>query len=106
VKHADIGLCTLQTHAPAAVSFTDSLKIIQYTYCGLPVVVPELLRSSRPNTFCYVPGQTASIRQALLAARHFDRSTVVTDGIRSWDEVAQELAGAGLYAPGGQPGSA
>jgi len=93
VKHADIGLCTLQSHAPASASFTDSLKIIQYTYCGLPVVVPELLRASRPNTFCYTPGDAVSIRQALLAARHFDRSKVVQDDIRSWDEVAQDLAG-------------
>jgi 2-beta-glucuronyltransferase len=93
IKHADIGLCTLQMQAPASASFTDSLKIIQYTYCGLPVVVPELLRSVRPNTFCYTPGDRASIQQALLMARHFDRSKASTDGIRSWDEVAQELAG-------------
>jgi 2-beta-glucuronyltransferase len=79
--------------APASASFTDSLKIIQYTYCGLPVVVPELLRSARPNTFCYTPGDRASIQQALLMARHFDRSKASTAGIRSWDEVAQELAG-------------
>jgi 2-beta-glucuronyltransferase len=92
IKHADIGL-SVRTHTPATESLTDSLKIIQYTYCGLPIVVPEHLRSSRLNTFCYTPGDAASMRQALLAARHFDRSKVVTDGIRSWDEVARELAG-------------
>jgi 2-beta-glucuronyltransferase len=92
VQHADIGLCTLQMQAPASASFSDSLKIIQYAYCGLPVVLPELLRSARPNTFCYIPGNAASIRQALLAARHCDRSNTTMDGIHSWDEVAVALA--------------
>lgn len=93
LQHADIGLSTLQASPQASASFTDSLKIIQYTYCGLPIVVPEPLRSPRPNVFCYVPDDPASIQEALRAARHFDRSKVVTDDIRSWDEIAQELAG-------------
>jgi 2-beta-glucuronyltransferase len=93
LKHADIGLSTLQTSLQASASFTDSLKIIQYTYCGLPIVVPESLRSPRPNVFCYVPHDVTSIQEALLAARHFDRSKIMTDDIRSWDEIAQNLAG-------------
>jgi 2-beta-glucuronyltransferase len=96
LQHADIGLSTLHASAQASASFTDSLKIIQYTYCGLPIVVPEQLRSPRPNIFCYVPNDPASIQEALLAARHFDRRKVVTDDIRSWDEIAQELAGTRL----------
>jgi 2-beta-glucuronyltransferase len=93
LKHADIGLSTLQTSQQAIASFTDSLKIIQYTYCGLPIVVPEPLRSSRPNIFCYVPHDVVSIQEALRAARAFDRRKVVIDDILSWDEIAQELAG-------------
>lgn len=92
VKYADIGLST-RVHTPATESLTDSLKILQYTYCALPIVLPAHLRSPRPNTFYYTPGDAASIRQALLAARHFDRSKVVKDDIRSWDEVARDLAG-------------
>jgi 2-beta-glucuronyltransferase len=92
LQHADIGL-GIRTHTLATESLTDSLKIIQYTYCGLPIVVPVHLRSSRPNTFCYTPGDAESVRQALYSARSFDRRRVVKDGIRSWDEVAQELAG-------------
>jgi 2-beta-glucuronyltransferase len=92
IKHADIGL-SVRTHYPATESLTDSLKIIQYTYCDLPIVVPAHLRSARPNTFCYTPGDAESIQKALLAARHFDRNRIVKDDIRSWDEVGWELAG-------------
>ena len=92
IKHADIGL-SVRTHDPATESLTDSLKIIQYTYCDLPIVVPTHLQSARLNTFCYIPGDAESIQQALLAARHFDRSRIVKDDIRSWDEVVRDLAG-------------
>jgi 2-beta-glucuronyltransferase len=92
IKHADIGL-SVRTHDPATESLTDSLKIIQYTYCDLPIVIPAHLQSARPNTFCYIPGDAESIQQALLAARHFDRSRIVKDDIRSWDEVVRDLAG-------------
>jgi 2-beta-glucuronyltransferase len=92
LQHADIGLGT-RSYVPGVESLTDSLKIMQYTYCRLPIVAPEVLRSGRSNTFYYRPGDETSTRQALLAARHFDRSKVVTDDIRSWDEIAQALAG-------------
>jgi len=97
IKHADIGL-SIRTHSPATESLTDSLKIMQYTYCDLPIVLPAHLRSARPNTFYYTPGSIESIQQALQAAKHFDRSRVVKDNIRSWDEVAQDLAGERWYA--------
>jgi 2-beta-glucuronyltransferase len=92
IKHADIGLHTL-VYKPGAEAFTDSLKVMQYTYCGLPIIAPEYLRSPRPNVLYYALGDTPSIRQALLAARSFDRRKVITDDIRSWDEIAAALAG-------------
>ena len=36
---------------PGAEAFTDSLKVIQYSYCRLPIVRPTFLASSRPNAF-------------------------------------------------------
>jgi 2-beta-glucuronyltransferase len=92
LQHADVGLHTL-AYAPGAESFTDSLKVIQYTYCRLPVVAPEFLRCDRPNLCYYQPGDAESIRRALAAARAFDRSSIRTDGVRTWDELAGVLAG-------------
>ena len=92
LKHADIGLQTLE-YREGAESFTDSVKVIQYTYCRLPVVAPGFLRSPRTNVFYYNPGGDESIRQAMEAARHFDRTTIDPAGCGSWDDLAAKLAG-------------
>jgi 2-beta-glucuronyltransferase len=90
LQHASIGLTAL-TYRFGAESFTDSLKTLQYTYCGLPVVAPEFLRMSRRNAFYYGPGDSGSIRDALLAARGFDRAAIGRDDIPSWDDLAAAM---------------
>ncbi|MBU7583439.1 MAG: glucuronosyltransferase [Nostoc sp. TH1S01] len=86
IKHADIALQTL-AYSPGAECFTDSLKIIQYTYCQLPIVAPAYLASSRPHVFYYQPGDASSIYQALIAAQNYDRTQISTENIYSWDEL-------------------
>jgi len=90
LKHADIGLHTLICK-PGSASFADSLKVIQYTYCRLPIVAPEPMRSTRVNTFYYQPGDAVSMVQALEAARAFDRAKVETEGMHSWAWLARVL---------------
>lgn len=92
IKHADVGLQT-RAYSPGAESLTDSLKVMQYTYCRLPIVAPDFLWTTRNNSFCYKPGDGESMRLALARALEFDRSQVVTSSILSWDELAQEIAG-------------
>ncbi len=97
LKHADIGL-QMRSFEPGMESVTDSLKMMQYTYCGLPIVAPEFLRSDKPHVFYYQPGDQQSIREALLAARRFDRTLVPRHSVRTWDSVASALAGEPLLA--------
>lgn len=92
IVHADVGLAT-RSYAPGAESLTDSLKILQYTYCRLPIVAPDFLRSSRSNVITYRPRDRESIRAALAAAQAFDRSTVDRSTIGTWDNLARKLAG-------------
>jgi 2-beta-glucuronyltransferase len=91
LQHADIGLQNL-TYSPGAEWFTDSLKMSQYTYCRLPIVAPSFLRHERPHVFYYEPGDDAGIRRALLAAQAFDRATISTAGVLTWDDLAAKLA--------------
>jgi 2-beta-glucuronyltransferase len=91
LRHADIGLQNLR-YTPGAECFTDSLKMIQYTYCKLPIVAPSFLRQDRQHVFYYAPGNDASIRQAMLAARACDRSRITTASILSWDDLGAILA--------------
>lgn len=90
IKHADVGLANW-VYSPGAESFSDSLKIIQYTYVRLPIVAPDFLCSSRPNVISYRPGDDASIAEALRRALEIDRSTISTSDITSWEELAQVL---------------
>jgi 2-beta-glucuronyltransferase len=90
LQHADAGLHTL-AYSNGAEAFTDSLKVMQYTYLGLPIVAPEFLRSDRPHLFCYQPEDPASIRTALDGALQYDRSQVPRRSVRSWEELAQAL---------------
>ncbi len=97
ITHADVGLAC-RTQVEGVESFSDSLKVIQYTYARLPIVAPEFVRSWRRNVFAYRPGDPASIREALVTARSMDRSTVDRSGIGSWSDLARELAGADLWS--------
>lgn len=90
VKHADAGLHTL-TYKPGAESFTDSLKVLQYSYCKLPVLAPDFLKTSRKNTFCYTPGDKESITRAIEQAIKSEKESYNTIEVKSWEEVATSI---------------
>lgn len=92
VKFADVGLQP-RAYSFGAESFTDSLKILQYTYCRLPIVAPEFLRSARTNVHLYRPGDDASIRRSMGSALSQSHHAIDTGDIYSWDELAAVLAG-------------
>ncbi|MFP4134271.1 MAG: hypothetical protein ACLFRN_08755 [Halothece sp.] len=90
--HADLGLQTLfKGYSPGIESFTDSLKVIQYTYCQLPIVAPSYLPSSREHFFYYHPRDPTTIKNALLKASCYPRDKINTQGIYSWEELALKL---------------
>jgi 2-beta-glucuronyltransferase len=90
VKHADVGLQAI-ARVPGAEAFTDSLKVIQYTYCRLPVVAPAFLACARPNFVYYAPGDAESIRGALERAARLDRARIDPGQVRTWDDLAEDL---------------
>ena len=90
VKAADVGLNTREYH-PGAEALADSLKVQQYTYCGLPYVAPEFLRTRRPNAFYYRPGDAESIRAAVEAAIRRGRTTGPAGPVIGWDDVLLHL---------------
>lgn len=90
VKYANIGL-QIRSYCPGAESLTDSLKVLQYTYSKLPIVAPDFLKSPRKNMIYYKPGDIESINQAIKYAMCFDRNSIDTSDIYSWDELADML---------------
>lgn len=90
LKYANIGLQT-RYYLPGCESLTDSLKVIQYTYCKLPIIAPAFLKTDRNNFFYYEPDNPKSIKQALQDSFVFDCSKINTQDICSWDELAKKF---------------
>lgn len=72
-------------------AYTDSLKIIQYRYCGLPIVSPDFLDLHREGVFYYHPGDPASCAAAMEHALQYGRHSEYADEVHSWDEVARNI---------------
>jgi 2-beta-glucuronyltransferase len=90
IKHADIGL-QIRSYSAGAESLTDSLKVLQYTFCKLPIIAPVFLKTSRQNTFYYNIGEESSIESAINAALAFNKKDFDNSEVNSWNEVAAEL---------------
>ena len=93
IKFADIGIAPYRPKEDADYLSQSSLKMIQYSYCRLPIVAPRFAAAGRPHVLAYEPGDAESIRAAFGAATGFDRSTIDTSGVLSWEEKTARLFG-------------
>lgn len=88
VKYADIGLHTIE-YSKGAESFTDSLKVHQYTYCGLPIISSYFLKSERKNSFYYKDNQ--DIELAIKKCFDFGKNEQLKEYVSSWEELRLKL---------------
>lgn len=91
IKFADIGLAPYLAGASADYLSQSSLKMIQYTYCRLPIVAPHFAAAGRSHVLAYTPGDAASTVAAFERAIVFDRERIDRSGVLDWDETAQRL---------------
>lgn len=98
VKFANIGLAIRTFRKGYSSTLTDSLKIIQYRYCGLPIVSPDFIDLNRDGVFYYAPSDAASCRVALRQALQHGRNNDFAREVRTWTEVAEEILTAAFAA--------
>jgi 2-beta-glucuronyltransferase len=91
IKFADIGLAPYGRSEGADYLSQSSLKMIQYSYCRLPIVAPTFAAGGRDHVCAYDPGDEASIIEAFRRAQSFDRETIETASIRGWQEAVRLL---------------
>ncbi len=91
IKFADIGLAPYRRSDGADYLSQSSLKMIQYSYCRLPIVAPTFAAGGRDHVCAYDPGDDASIVSSFRHAQTFDRAMIETGSIRSWQEAVQLL---------------
>lgn len=96
IKFADCGLlCNAYTNESSKV-FSDCLKVIQYRYCGLPIVSPEFIDLNREGVYYYEPGNEDSIKESLKQAFLAGPDLSYADEVRSWDEVFKAILSASI----------
>ena len=91
IKFADIGLGTRTFRGGCSASLTDSLKIQQYRYCGLPIISPDFIQLQREGVFYYTPGDIPSITRAVRDALAHGKAPAFAGEVRSWDEVFHDM---------------
>lgn len=91
IRFADIGLAPYRAGENAAYLSQSSLKMIQYTYCRLPIVAPAFASAGRLHVCAYQPGDEASLRDAFARAIAHDRGTIDTSDVRDWGETVDIL---------------
>ncbi|MDY0029085.1 MAG: hypothetical protein RBR86_03985 [Pseudobdellovibrionaceae bacterium] len=91
IQHADVGLA-LYCDAPLADYIShSSLRMIQYSYCRLPIVTAHFSARDRAHAFGYEIGNLQELRNAFDQAKMFDRSTITRDNISDWKDIADTI---------------
>lgn len=91
IKHADIGIAPYLDRRDANYLSESSLKMIQYTYCRLPIVAPSFAAAGRPHVLGYDPADGNSIRAAFAAACLYPRDLIDNSAVMSWTEKTERL---------------
>lgn len=92
IQHADIGLAPYRAAPNCEYLSQSSLKMIQYTYCKLPIVAPAFAAQGRKNVLTYqsaqFPDQVVSAFEKAIA---YDRTQISTSNVLTWPEVLEEM---------------
>jgi 2-beta-glucuronyltransferase len=94
IKHADIGLMPYAVDSDCSYLVKTSLKILQYTYCGLNILGPDDLEWGYPNVFTYSRPNRSSIHRAVSQALSASKDFGLQDEVMDWSQCARMLLAA------------
>ena len=91
IIYADIGLAIYNDHESTSYLVDSSLKIIQYSYCRLPVICPNIIKNPKKNIFTYRTNDQKSIYNSFMKAISFNKNDVSNDEILDWSEIGKKI---------------
>lgn len=91
LKHANLGLAPYKPAKGGNYFAQSGLKISQYTYCKLPVVLPDLIADRPDHLIGYKYGDEASIQSAIEKALNYNSASINNAGIPGWNDVIDEI---------------
>jgi 2-beta-glucuronyltransferase len=90
IVHADIGLAPYRLTQAEVYLAESSLKLAQYSYCKLPILLPEAVPFTGRNAIGYRSEGEADWRTKIDAALAMPRSDAIREGILTWEDVATQ----------------
>jgi 2-beta-glucuronyltransferase len=91
LKYADIGIAPYKSEKNANYFAQSGLKIGQYTYCRMPVVLPDTITNTPKHLLSYKHNDKASIRTAIEAAFSYNRDEIDKSVIPGWNDVINQI---------------
>jgi 2-beta-glucuronyltransferase len=91
LQHADIGIAPYGNSTEAEYLSQSSLKLVQYTYCRLPIVTPQFAAMGRDHAFGYSPGVESTLIHAFRLCMKHDRKTIDCSSVYDWDDVIDKM---------------
>ncbi len=93
IKFADVGLYTRMADPDLLSTLGCSLKMQQYRYCQLPVVVSDKIDTPPPDDqfFRYQYGNPESMKRALQDALAANHNPAWKDGCHDWQKTASAI---------------
>jgi 2-beta-glucuronyltransferase len=87
IIHADVGAFVPMDIPQFHYLAEASNKLLQYTYCRLPIVAPNFATSNKTHIFGYDTRKPETIVEALRRALESDHSIVDTTGVHDWSSI-------------------
>lgn len=91
IKHATVGLAPYRPAISADYLSQSSMKMIQYTYCRLPIIAPGFAASGRPHVIGYDPDDETTIVNAMNIATGYSRNMIDSSKVMNWEQTVDQL---------------
>lgn len=94
IKFADVGIMPYKMTGHLGYLTKTSLKFLQYTYCGLPIVTPSGPDWDRKNIFQYTPQDKITINNALEESFKTPKDISLSMNVIDWGTCTEMLTSA------------
>jgi 2-beta-glucuronyltransferase len=91
LKFADFGVAGYKMRKEDVYLAETSLKFLQYAYCRLPVLTPDLIPDARGNLVGYSVEGEKDWPGKIASALSLTKNPKFGDGILDWNEVASQI---------------
>ncbi|OIN85238.1 MAG: hypothetical protein AUJ12_10270 [Alphaproteobacteria bacterium CG1_02_46_17] len=97
ICHADIGLALYKNAPDADYLSHSSLRMIQYSYCKLPIVTPHFSAHDRDHAFGYEIEDRDNLIHAFSNALHYGCHSIPVTDIQDWKHVSSQIFESELF---------